>query len=582
MREGGATMAPQRRWRSRGRSWARHTRCSAVEDALKQPRARALLATLRARPLWALKRDPAGHLGVLAALCGLGVAPLLPPPRAGSKEQNAGRWLLGVGAARAALTRPRARREPPFLTPHQANAELSASLREETSRLAESRAAAAAAAADAARLRGEAEERGAHVAELQAEVDAARAAAAAAAVELESRREAAEAAEARCLRLSQEMDDLLQRWMAEKTAAADKLNAANEIYQDVVRNAQSLELQAAAARRGGSSSAGMGLLEQAAAQAPGGAQAVGAPRVVARRVATAHEGGAHALAYAPSGERLYTGGADRAVRVWEAGSGAAAGVLAGCMGTVLGLAVSGDGSSVLAASADKSLRLWDTGSGRLRHSLTGHMDRVVGCALHPGDAMAAASGGQDRCVKVWDLTKGLCKKSVLVASNVTCVAYSPDGAMVLSGHLDGALRLWDPRTGNSAGEMAGLHGAAVAGVVVEPTTGEAFTLGRDGCVKRVDIRVTGGGGGSETLATYSAPGFRVGLNACRPAAAPGGGMVAAGGADGTVCTWDVRSGRVAHRTAKGHAGAVAAVEWSPAGGPFASVDKTGSLILWGD
>ena len=200
----------------------------------------------------------------------------------------------------------------------------------------------------------------------------------------------------------------------------------------------------------------------------------------------------------------------------------------------------------------------------------------MGCALHPADAALAASAGKDRVVKLWDLHKGLCKRSLLVASNVTSVAFSADGGAVLSGHLDGSLRIWDPRTGHSAGEIAGLHAAAVAGVCVDPTRpSEAFTLGRDGALKRVDCRST-----FEALATYTAPGFRVGLNESMPAVAPGGALVAAGGADGNVCTWDVATGRLEHRTAKGHAGAVAAVTWSPAAGPFCSVDKTGTLIMW--
>ena len=59
---------------------------------------------------------------------------------------------------------------------------------------------------------------------------------------------------------------------------------------------------------------------------------------------------------------------------------------------------------------------------------------------------------------MWDVTTRLLMGDALEGheSEVLCVAFSPDGARLVSGSMDRSLRLWDLATGQQIGEA--LHG----------------------------------------------------------------------------------------------------------------------------
>lgn len=80
-----------------------------------------------------------------------------------------------------------------------------------------------------------------------------------------------------------------------------------------------------------------------------------APIRVAR---DAHRHEATCVAVTGSGQLVASGGADCAVRLWDAGSGAPRGVLSGHTGAVRRLAFSPDDSQLASAGADSSLILW--------------------------------------------------------------------------------------------------------------------------------------------------------------------------------------------------------------------------------
>ena len=72
-----------------------------------------------------------------------------------------------------------------------------------------------------------------------------------------------------------------------------------------------------------------------------------------------HVGRVGAVAYAPDGQRLATGGEDNTIRIWEAATGREIACLKGHTGSVNGVAWSPDGVRLATASTDGSARIWD-------------------------------------------------------------------------------------------------------------------------------------------------------------------------------------------------------------------------------
>src|SRR5262245_59215111 len=84
-----------------------------------------------------------------------------------------------------------------------------------------------------------------------------------------------------------------------------------------------------------------------------------------------HQGTIHAVAFAPDGHALLSGGADGTVRVWDAAVGQERSRLAAHDGAVLCLALHPNGQTLASGGADRSMKLWDLTTGKLVHAKFG-------------------------------------------------------------------------------------------------------------------------------------------------------------------------------------------------------------------
>jgi WD40 repeat protein len=113
-----------------------------------------------------------------------------------------------------------------------------------------------------------------------------------------------------------------------------------------------------------------------------------------------HTGYVFSVAYSAAGDLIATGSADGTVRLWDARTLAAAGVLPHG-GTVFCVRFSPDGRRLAAACGDNTIRLWDVPTRDEVAELRGHEDYVHGVAFSPdGTRLASCSG--DFTVRVWD------------------------------------------------------------------------------------------------------------------------------------------------------------------------------------
>ena len=77
------------------------------------------------------------------------------------------------------------------------------------------------------------------------------------------------------------------------------------------------------------------------------------------RVIRGHAGWVNCLAFSPDGRRLATGGADKAVIIWDLMSRREALAFRGHTDGILGLAFSPSGDRLVSSSNDETIRIWD-------------------------------------------------------------------------------------------------------------------------------------------------------------------------------------------------------------------------------
>ena len=141
---------------------------------------------------------------------------------------------------------------------------------------------------------------------------------------------------------------------------------------------------------------------------------------------TGHTGRVTSLGFPADGRFLASGSFDGTVRLWDIDTGKQTAVFAGHLGGIEGIAVSPDGKTVVSSDTWKgTLILWDTETGEQIKRHTGYTDNLI------------------HRFKIF-LDKS---RTVPNPNAIEAIAFSPDGKMVVSGHREGTVRLWDAETG---------------------------------------------------------------------------------------------------------------------------------------
>jgi WD40 repeat protein len=232
------------------------------------------------------------------------------------------------------------------------------------------------------------------------------------------------------------------------------------------------------------------------------------------------------------------------------------------------------------AGTDGGIRLWDLRS-RLKaqtlrtmmHERTGH-DAVALCLAFSPDGLWLASGHVDGAVHVWDLERGQelpvkFRHEALVGA----VAFSPDGQTLASGGMDSNLKLWNLPAALAGESRRELHRqpAGITSLCYAGSAGEWIVTGHANRILRLAEARS-----ARLLATLRGPEAQVNLLST----APDRKRFAAASHDRTIRLFDADSRQQlfvvpGHRTK-----ATTSLAFFPDGRHLASVALDNSVQLW--
>jgi autophagy-related protein 16 len=233
-----------------------------------------------------------------------------------------------------------------------------------------------------------------------------------------------------------------------------------------------------------------------------------------------------------------------------------------------------DSEFVLASSNDFASRVW-TNDGKLRRTLTGHSNKVLAVKFL-GQPNKVVSGSHDRTLKIWDLNRHACTKTIFAGSSCNdLVTREGQDSSIISGHFDKRIRFWEIRSDASANEI--LLEGRITSLAMSPNGYYLLSCVRDDTLKQLDLRM------NQVVRTFCCDGFKVGCDYTRAVFSPDNDYVAAGSSDGSVFIWSLNSGRVEKILKPDHHNTtVVACAWNPMGKLFMSCDRNKKAVVWSD
>jgi WD40 repeat protein/transcriptional regulator with XRE-family HTH domain len=278
------------------------------------------------------------------------------------------------------------------------------------------------------------------------------------------------------------------------------------------------------------------------------------------------------VAFSPDGRTLAAGSRDKNVWLWDVSNPAKpqpAGELKGATSWVNAVAFSPDGTLLADGSSDGSAQVWDVATATPVATLP---DPGPVTTLAWDSSQHLITGAADGSVRVWALPP-----AVLAADGlVNGVAFSPahpDELAVASGNL----QLWDASRHQALGPAVTVPGTSPGGAAFSPSGAVLASGWLDGYLRMYRVTAAGSLVSEGKPQQASATGYVENV-----AYSPSGRLVATAGDDGTVGLWDVTDPAQPRKlaTLRGFTSYVFSVAFNRAGTMVAAASGDKTVRLW--
>jgi WD40 repeat protein len=268
-------------------------------------------------------------------------------------------------------------------------------------------------------------------------------------------------------------------------------------------------------------------------------------------------------------------------------------ILTGHTQPIISVAMSPDGKTIASGSQDNTIKLWNAATGELLETLTGHHSAIIALAFSPDGKILASSSNHefnDGTIKLWDLNTRKLQQSLgasLVNLRVGSLAFSPDQQYLASGHIgftavDTAIRIWQIDRGKVAYTLKG-HGWEVTAIAFSSDGRILVSGSADSAIMIWDWRA------EKRLRTLNRPDDFFGSLASwfdqskgiiwAIAISPDDKIIASGGSDQPIYLWNLETGKL-EKSLTNHEGYVSCLAFSPDRQTLASGGKDHTIRIW--
>ena len=272
------------------------------------------------------------------------------------------------------------------------------------------------------------------------------------------------------------------------------------------------------------------------------------------------------IAFSPDGQTLASAvDKDTTIGLWDTKTGTLRQTLTGHTSPIESITFSPDGQTLASGGRDSTIRLWDTKTSTLRQTLTGHKGWVKSITFSP-DRQTLVSVGTDRTIRLWDIRTGTLRQTLTDLPRVTSTAFSPDGRILAVGGL-GKIYLWDTVRFTHRHRFTELKDI-VGSIAFSPNGQSIVGVVEDGTIRSWDVKT----GKLRYLITGT------GIRGYGDVALSSDSKWLAASGWGGIHLWDIETGTIRHF--RGDSSFMTGVALSPNGQILAGASPEKTILLW--